>query len=131
MDTQSYGLVLFLFPLSPEFGLGAMAGFSFLHPFFSRLFKRQISFKGDLYYHPMHMRGRRPRHGAFFHLEIPSVIILGASRANEGRETERVRGGLKKRRQGGEVVCLHDFLSTDLILSFHLFSFTGFSFLGI
>lgn len=46
-----------------------------------------------------------PRHGAFFHLEIPSVIISGASQASGGGETRAGGGEKQKRQQGGEVVC--------------------------
>lgn len=81
--------------------------------------------KGDLYYHPMHTRRRRPRHGAFFHLEIPSVTISGASRANEGRVTEWGSGGNQK--GDGKVARLA--VSTWLFWRFSFFLLAKLSFI--
>ncbi|KAL7951542.1 hypothetical protein V8C42DRAFT_10111 [Trichoderma barbatum] len=83
MDTQSYGLFISIsFVL--KLGLGAMNGFSFL----VRLFKRQISFKGDLYYHQCTRGGDTETRGIF-----PS------------RDTQRYHFGRvasKQERRGGE-----------------------------
>lgn len=115
MDTQSYGLFFFkfLFPLCVlNLGLFSRSDMNvffyfILFSFFFFLFpfgysKDRFLFKGDLYYHQMHTRRKTPRHGAFFHLEIPSVIISGrvaSERASGGRKktklaTARWRGGL-------------------------------------
>lgn len=60
-----------------------------------------------------------PRHGAFFHLEIPSVIISGASRASGRRRGGRSKK--QKRQQGGEVVCFTWLLLTDYLSFFFFF----------
>jgi hypothetical protein len=60
-----------------------------------------------------------PRHGAFFHLEIPSVIISGASRVREGGWEEQKKGDGKVAR----LSVLHDFYLLNVFLSFHFYVF--------
>lgn len=61
----------------------AFYAFPFLFTIFLfsiRLFKRKIPLWATCTTTNEHAE-ETPRHGAFFHLEIPSVIISGASRA--------------------------------------------------
>lgn len=84
----------------------------FLFRFSFRLFKRKISLWATCTTTNEYAE-ETPTHGAFFHLEIPSVIISGASRAREEEQNKNWR------RRGGEVVFLHDFF----YFSFLFFSF--------
>lgn len=91
MDTQSFGLFFFRFIFfCPEHGSGAMIGFSFL--FFTLRFLFSVIQKTDFFSRAtctttQCTRGGEDRDsGHFFHLEIPSVTILGASRASGGGE---------------------------------------------
>ncbi|KAL6820741.1 hypothetical protein V8C40DRAFT_60256 [Trichoderma camerunense] len=99
MDTQSYGLFISISYVL-KLGLGAMNGFYF--PFLFGYSKDRFLLRATCTTTKAHGE-ETPRHGAFFHLEIPSVIISGASQAS-GRRRGR-RSKKQKRQQGGEVVC--------------------------
>ncbi|KAL6689643.1 hypothetical protein J3F84DRAFT_278200 [Trichoderma pleuroticola] len=68
-----------------KLGLGANEWLSF--PF--RLFKKTDFFSRATCTTTNAHGEETPRHGAFFHLEIPSVIISGASQASGGGGTRR------------------------------------------
>lgn len=83
MDTQSYGLFISISYVL-KLGLGAMNGFYF--PFLFGYSKDRFLLRATCTTTNAHGE-ETPRHGAFFHLEIPSVIISGASQAS-GRRNE-------------------------------------------
>lgn len=97
MDTQSYGLFfLFLCFLNSAsrsderlFMLYSFFFFTFSFFFSFRLFKRKIPLWATCTTTNEHAE-ETPRHGAFFHLEIPSVIISGASRAGEEERNKKI-----------------------------------------
>lgn len=90
--------------------------------FFSiRLFKRKIPLWATCTTTNEHAE-ETPRHGAFFHLEIPSVIISGASRARRGGEEEQ-NTKLATTRWRGCLIYMTFFFHYFLVFYFHVLGF--------
>lgn len=85
--------------------------------FFFGYSKRQISLRATCTTTNAHAE-ETPRHGAFFHLEIPSVIISGASRASGRDEAEK---GEKSDGKVARLSVLHDFYLRIFFLYFLYF----------